>query len=160
MKPPARRAPSGGTPSTEIKWISPARLRTPAALFIQEIGALLFGLVFLFLWRESRVVYFGLWSIAWLLRCIAALFGYELLQSGNANWLAPYAVFEFGFAIVLVKRGGARGIRVGHQRSADGAAADHYPPNFCGADLCAGLRVANGGIPRFARRGAVHRVFL
>lgn len=72
------------------------------ALFIQEIGALLFGLVFLFLWRESRVVYFGLWSIAWLLRFIAAIFGYELLQSGNANWLAPYAVFEFGFVIVLV----------------------------------------------------------
>src|SRR5580700_7128716 len=72
------------------------------ALFIQEIGALLFGAVFLFLWRESRVVYFGLWSAAWLLRFIAAFFGYELLQSGNANWLAPYAVFEFGFVIVLV----------------------------------------------------------
>ncbi len=38
------------------------------AFFIQEFGALLFGMVFLFLWRQSRVVYFGLWSIAWLLR--------------------------------------------------------------------------------------------
>lgn len=72
------------------------------ALFIQEIGALLFGLVFLFLWRQSRVVYFGLWSVAWALRFIAAIFGYELLQSGNGAWLAPYAVFEFGFVIVLV----------------------------------------------------------
>src|SRR5580658_10360089 len=72
------------------------------ALFIQEVGALLFGMVFLFLWRESRVVYFGLWSAAWLLRFIAAIFGYELLLSGNVNWLAPYAVFEFGFVIVLV----------------------------------------------------------
>ena len=72
------------------------------ALFIQEIGALLFGLVFLFLWRQSRAVYFGLWSIAWLMRFISTLFAYQLLQSGNSSWLAPYAVFEFGFVIVLV----------------------------------------------------------
>src|SRR5580658_10174841 len=72
------------------------------ALFIQEIGALLFGVVFLFLWRQSRAVYFGLWSVAWVMRFISTIFGYELLQSGNANWLAPYAVFEFGFVIVLV----------------------------------------------------------
>ncbi len=72
------------------------------ALFVQEIGAVLFGMVFLFLWRQSRVVYFGLWSVAWALRFIATIFGYELLQSGNANWLAAYAVFEFGFVIALV----------------------------------------------------------
>ncbi len=72
------------------------------AFFIQEIGALLFGMVFLFLWRQSRVVYFGLWAIAWLLRLIAAFFAFELLSSNNVNWLAPYAVFEFGFVIVLV----------------------------------------------------------
>jgi diguanylate cyclase (GGDEF)-like protein len=77
-------------------------LADTTALLIQEIGAVLFGAVFLFLWRESRVVYFGLWAAAWLLRFIAALFGYELLRSGNVNWLAPYAVFEFGFVIVLV----------------------------------------------------------
>ncbi len=72
------------------------------AFLIQEIGALLFGVVFLFLWRQTRVVYFGLWSIAWLLRFIAAIFGYELLSTGAGAWLAPYAVFEFGFVIVLV----------------------------------------------------------
>lgn len=77
-------------------------LADTTALFIQEIGALLFGMVFLFLWRESRVVYFGLWAAAWALRFLAALFGFELLRSGNVNWLAPYAVFEFGFVIVLV----------------------------------------------------------
>ena len=80
----------------------PSPLADTTALLIQEIGAVLFGAVFLFLWRESRVVYFGLWAAAWLLRFIAALFGYELLRSGNVNWLAPYAVFEFGFVIVLV----------------------------------------------------------
>jgi diguanylate cyclase (GGDEF)-like protein len=77
-------------------------LADTTALFIQEIGALLFGMVFLFLWRQSKVVYFGLWSAAWVLRFLAALFGYQLLRSGNVNWLAPYAIFEFGFVIVLV----------------------------------------------------------
>ncbi len=72
------------------------------AFFIQEIGALLFGLVFLFLYRQSRIIYFGLWAIAWVLRFIAAGLGYELLRSGQWGYLAPYAVFEFAFAIVLI----------------------------------------------------------
>jgi diguanylate cyclase (GGDEF)-like protein len=72
------------------------------AFYIQEIGALLFGLVFLFLYRQSRVVYFGLWSIAWLLRFLAVIFGYQLLRTSSLAWMAPYAVFEFGFAIVLI----------------------------------------------------------
>ena len=72
------------------------------AFLIQEIGALLFGLVFLFLFRQSRAVYFGLWAAAWLLRLIAAVFGFALTSSGHTPWLAPYATFEFAFAIVLV----------------------------------------------------------
>jgi diguanylate cyclase (GGDEF)-like protein len=72
------------------------------AFYIQEIGALLFGMVSLFLWRQSKVVYFGLWAGAWVLRFAATLFGYELLRTGHAGWLAPYAVFEFAFVIVLI----------------------------------------------------------
>jgi diguanylate cyclase (GGDEF)-like protein len=72
------------------------------AFLIQEIGALLFGIVFLFLYRQSQVVYFGLWSIAWVLRFLAAIFGYELLLRADSRWLAPYAIFEFAFAIVLI----------------------------------------------------------
>ncbi len=72
------------------------------AFYIQEIGALLFGMVFLFLYRQSRVVYFGLWAIAWLLRMLAAFFGLELLLTAHAGWLAPYATFEFAFVIVLM----------------------------------------------------------
>ena len=72
------------------------------AFYIQEIGALLFGMVFLFLYRQSRAIYFGLWSIAWVLRFLAAIFGYELLLTGDAGWLAPYATFEFAFVIVLI----------------------------------------------------------
>jgi diguanylate cyclase (GGDEF)-like protein len=69
---------------------------------IQEAGALLFGLVFLFIWRQSKVVYFGLWAAAWLLRFIAAFFSFELMRTGHAGWLAPYAVFEYAFVIVLI----------------------------------------------------------
>jgi diguanylate cyclase (GGDEF)-like protein len=72
------------------------------AFYVQEIGALLFGMVFLFLYRQSRVVYFGLWAVAWGLRLLAAVFGFELLRTQHFGWLAPYAVFEFAFAIVLI----------------------------------------------------------
>ena len=72
------------------------------AFYIQEIGALMFGLVFLFLYRQSKVVYFGLWAIAWVLRFIAAGFGFLLLQMQHPFWLVPYATFEFAFVIVLI----------------------------------------------------------
>ncbi len=72
------------------------------AFSIQEIGALLFGMAFLFLYRQSQAVYFGLWAIAWPLRFLAAIFGFELLRTLQAAWLAPYATFEFAFAIVLI----------------------------------------------------------
>lgn len=71
------------------------------AFYIQEIGALLFAMVFLFLYRQSHVVYFGLWAVAWILRLLAAAFGYQLLVTNHAGWLAPYATFEFAFVIVL-----------------------------------------------------------
>ena len=66
------------------------------------IGSLLFGMVFLFLWRQSRAVYFGLWAAAWGLRGVATVFGFELLSHGGIGWLAPYATFDFAFAIVLI----------------------------------------------------------
>jgi hypothetical protein len=90
-------------PSTETERMGPSSpIPDFAAFYSQEIGALLLGLVFFFLYRQSRVVYFGLWAIAWLLRFLAGIFGYQLLRSGSLGWMAPYAVFEFGFAIVLI----------------------------------------------------------
>jgi diguanylate cyclase (GGDEF)-like protein len=82
--------------------MDPGTVPDITAFYIQEIGALLFGMVFLFLYRQSRAVYFGLWGIAWVLRLLATFFGYQLLSSGNTGWLAPYATFEFAFAIVLI----------------------------------------------------------
>jgi diguanylate cyclase (GGDEF)-like protein len=81
---------------------APSSLPDLTAFYIQEIGALLFGLVFLFLYRQSRVIYFGLWAIAWVLRFLAAIFGFQLLRTSKAVWLAPYATFEFGFVILLI----------------------------------------------------------
>ncbi len=72
------------------------------AFLIQEAGACLFGLVFLFLWWQSRVVYFGLWSAAWLLRFVAAICGFEAITSASSAWLGGYAAFEFAFAIALI----------------------------------------------------------
>src|SRR3974390_1636204 len=72
------------------------------AFWIQEIGAALFGMVFFFLYRQSQVVYFGLWSAAWVLRLFAHLFGYALISAQSWRWLAPYCVFEFAFAILLI----------------------------------------------------------
>ena len=34
------------------------------SFYIQEIGAVLFAMVFLFLYRQSKVVYFKLWAVA------------------------------------------------------------------------------------------------
>jgi diguanylate cyclase (GGDEF)-like protein len=48
------------------------------------------------------MVYFGLWAIAWVLRFLAAIFGFELIQTSKTVWLAPYATLEFAFVVVLV----------------------------------------------------------
>src|SRR5205085_10199448 len=102
-KPRARRARFAATPSTETDPMDPyGSVADITAFYIQEIGALLFAMVFLFLYRQSRVVYFGLWAVAWILRFLAAFFGFELFQTHAAGWLAPYATFEFAFAIVLI----------------------------------------------------------
>ena len=69
---------------------------------VEGIGTLLFGLVFLFLWKQSRIVFFGLWSAAWAVEALALAFGYQLLRSHNPAWLAPYSIFEFSFAILLI----------------------------------------------------------
>ena len=73
------------------------------AFLIQEIGALLFGLVFLFLYRQSKVVYFGLWSIAWVLRSLAALLSQGVIFQRHAPpSLGPIRATDSG-----VKRAGS-----------------------------------------------------
>src|ERR1700742_2928575 len=102
MRPAEGHAPCAAIPCRETEVDPSSPIADSASFYIQQIGSMLFGMVFLFLWRQSRVVYFGLWAIAWLLRLMATFFGYELLRSQNAGWLAPYATLEFAFSIVLI----------------------------------------------------------
>src|SRR5258708_21874148 len=80
----------------------PAPEAVITSFFMQECAAARFGRVFLSLYRQSRVVYFGLWAVAWGMRVLATFFGFQLLRTQHSGWLAPYATFEFGFAIVLI----------------------------------------------------------
>jgi len=72
------------------------------ALNVQMLGTLLFCLVFLFLWRQSGIVYFAYWSLAWALQVIALICLRLLLLTGVVFWLGPYALFEFAFALALL----------------------------------------------------------
>jgi diguanylate cyclase (GGDEF)-like protein len=71
-------------------------------VWIQTTGALLFCLVFLFLWRRSGIVYFGLWGGAWAAQSAAVVTGSQFLSGGHAVWLVFYAFLEFLFAVLLV----------------------------------------------------------
>lgn len=72
------------------------------ALNVQMLGTFLFCLVFLFLWRQSGIVYFGYWSLAWALQVVALIFLRVVILSRVVFWLGPYALFEFAFALALL----------------------------------------------------------
>ena len=70
--------------------------------YVQFSGALLFSLVFLFLWKQSGVVYFGYWSLAWAVESAAWLCTLLARITGSSRWLGAHSFFEFGFALSLV----------------------------------------------------------
>ena len=72
------------------------------ALYVQVLGTVLFCFVFLFLWRQSGILYFGYWSLAWALQAIALLSVKLYFSTGRVFWLGPYAFFEFAFALALM----------------------------------------------------------
>jgi diguanylate cyclase (GGDEF)-like protein len=72
------------------------------AINVQALGTVLFCLVFLFLWRQSGILYFGYWSLAWALQVVALLCVKLYFSSGVVFWLGPYAFFEFAFALALM----------------------------------------------------------
>jgi len=72
------------------------------ALNIQALGTLLFFLVFLFLWRQSGILYFAYWSVAWALQVVALICFRLYFSNGVVFWLGPYAFFEFAFALSLL----------------------------------------------------------
>jgi diguanylate cyclase (GGDEF)-like protein len=70
-------------------------------LAAQAGGMVLFGLVFLYLWRQSRIVYFGLWALAWAAKVLGLIFGFWLFRTWQAGWLIPYAFLQFAVVILL-----------------------------------------------------------
>src|SRR5579872_863502 len=72
------------------------------ALNVQVLGTLLFCLFFLYLWRQSSIVYFGYWSLAWALQVVALLCLRIFFLSAVPFWLGPYAFFEFAFALAML----------------------------------------------------------
>ena len=84
------------------------------ALNVQVLGTFLFCLVFLFLWRQSGIVYFGYWSLAWALQVVALICLRVFFLSTVVFWLGPYALFEFAFALALLaaaRAGPARAVK-------------------------------------------------
>ncbi|WP_219341580.1 GGDEF domain-containing protein [Nevskia soli] len=71
-------------------------------VYVQFSGALLFSMVFLFLWKQSGVVYFGYWSLAWAVESAAWVCTLLGQVTGSPHWRLPHAFFEFGFALSLV----------------------------------------------------------
>jgi len=71
-------------------------------LYVQIFGNLLFCFVFLFLWRQSGVVYFKFWALAWGAESLALLFTGIARISRSTRWLIPHAFLEFAFALSLV----------------------------------------------------------
>jgi diguanylate cyclase (GGDEF)-like protein len=65
-------------------------------------GALLCALVFFYAYRQSRIVYFGLWALAWAMGAVGAIPGYELLEQQTWPWLVAYALIECALVLALV----------------------------------------------------------
>jgi len=72
------------------------------SLTVEVLGACLFCSIFAFLWKRSGVVYFGLWSLAWLANAMALLVRVLHDNSPRLVWLCLYALFVFVVAVVLV----------------------------------------------------------
>jgi diguanylate cyclase (GGDEF)-like protein len=73
-----------------------------ASFYIREFGALLAGVAFLFLWRRSRVAYFGLLAAAFAMRIVAGIFAFDWWSASHSAWLTLYAAFEFAALAALV----------------------------------------------------------
>jgi diguanylate cyclase (GGDEF)-like protein len=85
----------------EGHFFNPAIQGTAPAL-IQVFGTLLFCTVFLFLWRQSGIVYFGFWSLAWAIESLALASSFAANWSGSIGFLWFRAVLEFLFALSLL----------------------------------------------------------
>ena len=116
--------------------------------------------MFLFLYRQSRVVYFGLWAVAWVLRVPRRVLRLPVAAHADtpAGW-RPTRLSSSRFVIVLISAARA------------GFASDMKDwrtvlrliailPIFVALVWAIGQSVGTGGVPRFARRRARVRVLV
>ena len=64
-------------------------------------GALLFSVAFLYLWRQSGVVYFGLWAAAWAADAVSLLLGAGRAHDPGPAYLSAYAALKFAMVVAL-----------------------------------------------------------
>lgn len=64
-------------------------------------GALLFGAAFLYLWRQSGVVYFGLWTAAWAAEATSLLLGAGRPADPGPAFLAAFGALKFAMVVAL-----------------------------------------------------------
>ena len=81
----------------------------PVALYVQLFGTALFCTVFLFIRRESGILYFGYWGVAWGLQTIALACSLLFFRGVAGPWLFGWAFFEFGFCMALLAAAQAEG---------------------------------------------------
>ncbi len=67
------------------------------ALLCHVVGAAVFAAVFLFLFRESRNVYFGYWALAYALLSAALVFHTFAVTGGRTLFLVPYVLLQLAF---------------------------------------------------------------
>ena len=77
-------------------------MQTAAPSLIQTFGTLLFCVVFLFLWRQSGVVYFRFWSLAWAVESMALIASLAAQWSGSSIFIWLRALLEISFALSLL----------------------------------------------------------
>jgi diguanylate cyclase (GGDEF)-like protein len=75
------------------------------SLVVHLAGAAVLAGVFWFLHRESGIVYFGYWALAWGLLSAALAANLASLMTGRKVFLAPYALLELAFCASLVFAG-------------------------------------------------------
>jgi diguanylate cyclase (GGDEF)-like protein len=73
-----------------------------APALIQAFGTLLFCAVFLFLWRQSGVLYFRFWSLAWAIESLALFSSFAASWSGSNVFLWLRSLLEIAFALSLL----------------------------------------------------------
>jgi diguanylate cyclase (GGDEF)-like protein len=72
------------------------------SLVVHIAGTAVFAGVFSFLYRESRIVYFGYWAQAWAVLAAALTFNLASLATGRTVLLYPYALMELAFSASII----------------------------------------------------------